>query len=103
MKTMPYSLFFTALANEPRMRIVACLKEGPKAVGRICQETGLEQSLVSHHLKCLTFCGFVSNKRQGKRRIYSLNEETLSPLLRLAEKHIDRFATQLRKCEVLRY
>ncbi len=100
---MPCTLFFRALANEPRMKIVACLKKGPKSVGQICRETGLEQSHVSHHLKCLTFCGFVSNERQGKSRIYSLNRETVRPLLALVEKHIDKFAAQLRQCEVLKY
>ncbi len=103
MKTLPYTLFFSALANEARMRIIACLREGPKPVGQICRETGLEQSRVSHHLKCLTFCGFVRNRREGKRMIYSLNEETLKPLLSLAEEHIQRFAEQLTKCKVLRY
>lgn len=103
MKEVPYHLFFLALANEARMRIIHSLKNGPKSVNEITSEVGLQQSHVSHHLKCLTFCGFVRNKRDGKRRIYSLNEETVGLLLRIADRHIEKFAKQLRTCEVLEY
>lgn len=72
-------------------------------MGVITREVGLQQSHVSHHLKCLTFCGFVKNRRDGKKRIYSLNEETVSLLLRTAEKHVQKFAKQLKTCDALKY
>jgi len=102
-RALPYALFFSALGSEPRMRILASLQEGPKSVGEICRETRMEQSLVSHHLRCLSFCGFVRNRRQGRSVIYSLNQETLPPLLKLAERHIGRYARRLTRCKVLRY
>ncbi len=100
---MPYHLFFQALGNEARMRIILALKKGPKSVNELTREVGLQQSHVSHHLKCLTFCGFVKNKRDGKKRIYSLNQETVEQLLRIADSHVERFAKQLRTCEALKY
>ncbi len=85
------------------MKILLLLQKGPMSVGEICRESGLEQSLVSHHLRCLTFCGFVTNKRDGKKRIYSINADTVGPLLALADGHIKRFARRLRTCGVLKY
>ncbi|MBS7628987.1 winged helix-turn-helix transcriptional regulator [Candidatus Bathyarchaeota archaeon] len=34
----PYSLFFKALANAARMRIIDMLRDGPKSVTDICRE-----------------------------------------------------------------
>ncbi|MGO9644494.1 MAG: ArsR/SmtB family transcription factor [Candidatus Bathyarchaeia archaeon] len=103
MKTAPYHLFFLALANEARMSIIHSLRKGPKSVNEITKAVGLQQSHVSHHLKCLTFCGFVKNNREGKKRIYSLNEKTVNLLLKIADRHMERYAKQLRTCEVLEY
>lgn len=98
----PYSLFFKALANTARMKIINLLQNGPKNVREICEELGFEQTMVSHHLKCLSFCGFVNSDRNGKNRIYSLNEETITPLLKIVDKHLSKYATDLFECEVLK-
>jgi len=103
MKTNAYNLFFMALANQGRMKIIEALQRGVKSVNELAGEVGLEQSHVSHHLKCLTFCGFVRNTRDGKKRMYSLNEETMRPLLKLVEQHIKKHANHLEHCKVLKY
>ncbi len=97
-----YNLFFDALANETRLRTVLSLRSGPKCVKELCKDTGLEQSRISHNLRCLTNCGFVSVKRHGKNRVYSLNKTTIVPLLRLIDRHIDKYRDHLIKCEVLK-
>lgn len=95
-----HTMFFKALSNKTRLGILNFLKEGPKNVSEISEKLGYEQSRVSHNLKCLTFCGFVSLKREGKRRIYSLNE-TIKPLLGLVDRHIELHAEHLRECTAL--
>ena len=76
----PYALFFQALANQTRMQVLRLLSEkGGMSVSEICNELGLEQTHVSHNLKCLTFCGLVTPSREGKSRIYSINEQTVLP------------------------
>jgi ArsR family transcriptional regulator len=97
-----YKLFFEALANETRLKIVLSLRSGPKCVKEICKETRLEQSRVSHNLKCLTNCGFVNVRRHGKNRVYSLNETTVVPILKLIDRHIKKHRAHLIKCEVLK-
>jgi len=98
----PYSLFFQALANPTRMQIVHLLREKKSMnVSEICHELELEQTHVSHSLKCLTFCGLVKSTRDGKSRLYSLNEDTSLPLLKMVDKHLESYATILYTCDVL--
>ncbi len=95
------SLLFKALSNDSRVRILNLLRNGPKSVGQISKAVGLEQTAVSHNLKCLTFCGLVTGNRLGKTIEYSLNQETVEPILRVADRHIAKYAVNLRTCETL--
>jgi len=101
-KSRPYSLFFKALSNKSRIAIINSLRKGPKSVTEMCQELGFEQSRVSHNLACLAFCGFVIGKRNGKNKVYSLNAETIRPLLILVDTHIQKYARNLIECKVLK-
>jgi len=95
------SLLFKALANEYRVSILNLLRTGPKNVSQIAKELRLEQTVVSHSLKCLYFCGLVTSERLGKTRIYSLNLETVEPILRIGDKHISKYAANLKTCNTL--
>lgn len=97
-----YTLFFKALSNTARIEIISLLQHGPRTAGEISKELGFEQSMVSHHLKCLSFCGFVKSERNGKNKVYSLNDETVAPLLKIVDRHLNRYATNLLECEVLK-
>lgn len=99
----PYSLFFQAFSNPVRMEIVNLLREKEKAlsVTEICEELELEQTRVSHALRCLTFCGLVKSIRDGKSKMYSLNKETVLPLIRIVDAHLKKFASNLYTCDVL--
>ncbi|MFX1538094.1 MAG: ArsR/SmtB family transcription factor [Promethearchaeota archaeon] len=61
---------------------------GEKSVSDICNIINEEQSKVSHNLKKLMECHFLDVKRKGKKRIYSLNKNTISPILKLVEEHV---------------
>ncbi|MDT7864709.1 MAG: metalloregulator ArsR/SmtB family transcription factor [Thermoproteota archaeon] len=101
-KEKAYKLFFKAISNPTRLKIINVLRNGPKTVTEIVNETGFEQSRVSHNLKCLLDCGFIENKRKGKYVIYSLNKDTILPLLDLMDKHISLYAEYLIKCNILK-
>ena len=92
---------FQAVSNEYRLRILNLLRKGSRNVSGISEALELEQTVVSHNLKCLTFCGLVSVQQLGKERLYSLNKETVEPLLVASDRHIARFASNLRTCECL--
>jgi len=60
------------LADETRLAVMQQLLAGPKHVGEINDELGLEQSLLSHHLKVLREAGLVVSQRDGKAVLYQL-------------------------------
>lgn len=95
-------LFFKGLANETRLSLLRALSKGPKSVSELSAELAYEQSRVSHNLTCLEFCGFVNSEKFGKRRIYSLNEETIGPLMEIVDKHIRQHGQNLLQCKILK-
>ncbi|MCG8653712.1 MAG: metalloregulator ArsR/SmtB family transcription factor [Pirellulales bacterium] len=60
------------LADETRLAVIEQLLNGPMNVGQINQSLGVEQTLLSHHLKVLRDAKLVTNERSGKQVIYSL-------------------------------
>jgi len=102
MKELSYKLFFKAFSNKTRFEIIDSLRKGPKSVSEIIKETSFEQSRISHNLKCLIDCGFVENNRNGKQVIYSLNKETVKPLLELVDKHIGKYSVHLKQCGAIK-
>ncbi len=58
------------LADTTRLNVLQILMEEPKYVGEINAVLGIEQSLLSHHLKVLRDEGFVTATRDGKSVLY---------------------------------
>jgi len=85
-----YLAFFRTLSNDTRLSIVLSLSKKPKSVTELVKETKMEQSRVSHNLSCLTNNGFVTCENSGKKRIYSLNKETVVPILNAVKKHTNK-------------
>lgn len=85
------STFFDMLSISSRVEIIESLHRGEKSVTEICESVSAERTNVSHQLKLLRECGFVSVRRKGKNKIYSLNSETVKPILDLAEKHVMKY------------
>jgi DNA-binding transcriptional ArsR family regulator len=69
-----------ALADGTRLAIVACLADGPQAVGRLAAGLPVSRSAVSQHLKILKDAGLVEDVAAGTRRIYRLNPVALAAL-----------------------
>jgi DNA-binding transcriptional ArsR family regulator len=102
MKDLSYKLFFKAISNKTRFRIIQSLRDGPKNVTQLVKITGFEQSRVSHNLRCLVECGFVTKERVGKNVIYKINRDTILPILELMDKHIEKYVKHLVDCGLLR-
>jgi DNA-binding transcriptional ArsR family regulator len=63
---------FNVLSSEVRLGVVGVLFEGPKHVGELEARLGVEQSLLSHHLRVLREAGIVQVEVDGRSRLYSL-------------------------------
>jgi DNA-binding transcriptional ArsR family regulator len=55
-----------ALADPIRWAVLRSLMTGPKIVAELLTELGIEQTLLSHHLRILKNSGFVVSVREGK-------------------------------------
>lgn len=87
--------FLKTLSNPARVELMLRLLKRPMNVTELVEASGLEQSAVSHHLKRLKICNFVTVKQSGKERVYSVNEETAGPLMRLMNTHVKKYCTKL--------
>jgi len=96
-----HRLFFKGFSNQTRLEIINLLKKGPLTVSDIGKHLDFEQSRVSHNLKCLEHCGFVHSEQNGKWKKYSLDKETILPIVILFDKHIAKYKKRLQQCGVL--
>lgn len=94
MKCTSYDSFFEVFSQKLRIQIIELLQKKPMCVKDICSSLDEEQSKVSHNLKKLADCHFISAKQDGKNRVYSLNKETIVPLLNLVEKHVKTYCCE---------
>lgn len=80
-------MFFRKLAYPLYITILSSLKEKEKNVSELVKDLKIEQSKVSHALTSLKQCRLVEVKKEGKKRIYSLNKRTILPIFKLIDKH----------------
>ncbi|MEX0796365.1 MAG: metalloregulator ArsR/SmtB family transcription factor [Acidimicrobiia bacterium] len=65
---------FAALGDEHRRAIVESLAEGGRSVSEIASELPISRPAVSRHLKLLKDAGLVTDRAEGTRRVYSLDD-----------------------------
>lgn len=102
MKNFSYGLFFKALSNDTRLKILNSLRKKDHTVTQLVKSLNLEQSRISHALKCLTNCAFVKFKPNGAERVYSINKKNVDALFKIVDKHVKEHYKELKSCRVLR-
>lgn len=90
MKNKSYNNFFMNFSSRSKFDIIMALREGPLSVSDIARRVGGEQSAVSHNLAHLSMCRILNVRQEGKMRVYSLNRETVIPMLETVEKHVKK-------------
>jgi DNA-binding transcriptional ArsR family regulator len=65
----------TALGDPTRRAIFERLAQGPSAVGELAREFPVSRPAVSQHLKVLKDAGLVTDRRDGNRRLYSVDPQ----------------------------
>jgi len=68
------SILLKQVSDPTRLQVVLLLSDGEKHVGALCDELGLGQPAVSHHLALLRHGGIIAPRRQGKNNFYGLTE-----------------------------
>ena len=87
-------------ANTTRFCIIMALRKQPLNVTQISEKIHEEQSKVSHNLQKLIHCHILNVEKKGKQRIYSLNKETVIPMINIIEKHIGNYCKGCREHEI---
>jgi DNA-binding transcriptional ArsR family regulator len=75
-----YEEAIRALADPTRRKVLERLRGGPQPVGRIADGLDVTRPAVSQHLKVLEEAGLVRARREGTRRIYSVEPRGLKEL-----------------------
>jgi len=79
-----------ALSTPSRVQILGRLREGPRSVGELVEDLGMEQSAVSHQLRVLRDQNLVRVERLGRQRVYALHDEYVAALLEAALSQVNR-------------
>ena len=74
-----------ARADPTRRAVFERLRNGPRAVGEIARSLPVSRPAVSQHLRVLKAAGLVSERRDGTRRLYSVNGDGLAELREYVE------------------
>src|SRR5204863_8703378 len=72
----------SVLSDAIRVRMLSVLEGRELTVSELCDVIQLPQSTVSRHLKTLSDGDWVSSRRDGTRRLYTLSLDELDPSAR---------------------
>jgi DNA-binding transcriptional ArsR family regulator len=71
-------LVLDALGDWTRRQIFEALKQGPRSVGELAAGLPVSRPAVSQHLRVLKDAGLVSDRKDGARRVYSVEPAGLA-------------------------
>lgn len=75
------------IAHPVRLSILEALEQRPSlTVSSLIEHTGIEQSLLSHHLIKMKDKGILKSQREGKHVIYSLEDPHILKIFECMEK-----------------
>lgn len=77
---------YTAIAEPRRRQILELLRGGERPVSELVRKVEIGQPAVSKHLRVLREVELVNVRRDGRRRLYSLNGEALEPVHEWVER-----------------
>lgn len=79
-ETTRFQKLLKLITNENKFKIIQLLTKGEVCVCDIGEKLGIEQSLVSHHLKSLKRANLINDRKLGTWVHYSLNKEEFTKL-----------------------
>ncbi|MGE5553935.1 MAG: ArsR/SmtB family transcription factor [Betaproteobacteria bacterium] len=83
------SELFAALADEVRTKILYLLSLDELCVCDLAETLEMSLPAVSHHLRLLKTMRLVKYRREGKMVYYSLADEHITDLIRVAQEHYE--------------
>ncbi|MET9835778.1 metalloregulator ArsR/SmtB family transcription factor [Streptomyces sp. NPDC006385] len=90
--------FLRALSDPTRLKLLEYILRGERTSADCVEYAGISQPRVSVHLSCLTDCGYVTARRDGKKLRYSVGDPRVADLIVLARSLAADNATALTCC-----
>ncbi|TAK79146.1 MAG: transcriptional regulator [Dehalococcoidia bacterium] len=95
---------FGAISHLKRRQMLDLLADGERPVHELAGHFEISRPAVSQHLRILLDAGLVTERRQGRQRLYSLAPERLEPVRdwishyeRFWDRHLQRLQAQVAK------
>ena len=79
---------FKAFGDSTRAKIICALSQSELCVGDLALLLEMNQSAVSHQLRLLKQARLVKTRRDGKVRYYSLADEHIQEMVKVAFDHV---------------
>lgn len=93
---------FRTLGDATRLRIIdLLLDEGELHQMEIVRRLGATQARVSEHMVCLTWCGFVQTRVEGRRTLYRVANRQVRTLVERARTFLDQNEAQIASCRTI--
>jgi ArsR family transcriptional regulator, lead/cadmium/zinc/bismuth-responsive transcriptional repressor len=93
---------FSVLGDPTRIRILDALSAGELCVCDIATLAGISESAVSHQLRLLRGMRLVRARRAGRQVFYTLDDQHIVELLRLAVTHVQESAAGAQRPRLVR-
>lgn len=77
MNTIDVALICKALGDSNRLQIIQMLSDGEKCGCKLLEAFEITQPTLSHHMRILSECGLVNDRKEGKWHHYSINCDTM--------------------------
>ena len=74
-------LFFKALNDDTRRKILELLKKKDLTAGEIADAFNISKPSISHHLELLKRADLISSEKQGQFIMYSINTSVLEDII----------------------
>jgi DNA-binding transcriptional ArsR family regulator len=78
---------FKILGDQTRLKIALALSKQELCVLDIAAVLGITESAISHQLRLLKTLRIVGQRKEGKMAFYSLDDEHIEDLIRVAARH----------------
>ncbi len=79
---------FKVLSDPTRLKIVLAVSKKELCVFDIAELLGVTESAISHQLRMLKTLRLVKQRKDGKMVFYSLDDEHIEDLIRVATRHL---------------
>lgn len=90
---------FRTLGDATRLRILELLlEESELHQMEIVRRLGATQARVSDHMACLTWCGFVETRLEGRKTLYRVANRQVRGLLDRAKRFLDQNEAEIASC-----